>query len=77
MTPAARQTLTERRAVDNLVRSLTNKFPTLSPDTIRTSVQNAHDGFDGCRIRDYLAVLTEKAATIELTAAARNPPPPC
>lgn len=75
MTRAGRHPLTEQRAVDDLVRSLTDKFPTLSPETVRTTVQKAHDGFDDCRIRDYLTVLTEKAVTVELTAASRNPPP--
>ncbi len=70
----SRRAATERRGVEDLIHSLSRKFPTLSPDDIRVSVQRTHDSFDGCRIRDYLTVLTEKAVKVELAAACRTPP---
>jgi len=52
----------ERRAVDQVYAWLTARFPDVALATVRFAVERAYRGFDGCRVRQYIPVLVERAA---------------
>ena len=53
--------LDEHRAVDEVSMRLSARFPALSADVVRSTVQDEHAKLVG-RVRDYVPVLVERAA---------------
>lgn len=71
-TDQSRRNDAEQRAIDNLVRSLGTRFPRLPIDAVRRTVVRNYAAFDGCTVRNYLTILTEKSALAELNDTERT-----
>jgi hypothetical protein len=56
----------ERTIIDQVAGRLTGKYPTISPDTLTAVVRSVHARFDGRPVREYVPLLVERFAGIEL-----------
>lgn len=61
---------TKSREVEGVMDRLTQAFPHLPPDLIRTTVQEVHARLTG-PIRDFIPILVEQRSRDRLRAAAR------
>ena len=64
----------ERRTFDRLVRRLGERYPTVAPDVVATTVETERRRLDGSRVRDFLPLLVERAARTRLHQHAVSPP---
>jgi hypothetical protein len=56
----------EQTIIDQVADRLTSKYPTIPPDTLTAVAQSVHARFDGRRVREYVPLLVERFAAIEL-----------
>jgi hypothetical protein len=56
----------EQTIVDQLVVRLTSRYPALSESTVASVVQDVHARFDGRPLRDFVPLLVERHARVEL-----------
>lgn len=63
--------VTEQQHIDAVRSRLYQRYPDLDPTTVDCMIYAAHHRFDGCRIRDFVPLLVERAAVRALD----NPPP--
>ena len=56
----------ETRAVTEVAQRLTASFPDVAPEVIEQTVHTSHQRFAGSPIRDFVAVLVERAAKTSL-----------
>ena len=61
--------VTERQHIDVVRARLIHRCQFLDPDRVEDAVEAAHHRFDGCRIRDFVPLLVERAATRALDQA--------
>ncbi|MGW4337930.1 three-helix bundle dimerization domain-containing protein [Rhodococcus koreensis] len=61
--------VTEKQHVDAVRAQLVRRYPFLDPHLVGEMVDTAHHRFDGCRIRDFVPLLVERAAIRSLDAA--------
>ena len=59
----------EHRALEHVRSRLSARFPDVPPETVRLTVAEIHQRFDG-RVRDYVPILVEREATSRLAALA-------
>jgi hypothetical protein len=59
-------TNSERRLIDQVVKRLTIRFPTLDPVTVLCVVDEIHGRYDGRPVRDYVPLFVERNAVTEL-----------
>ena len=52
----------EARELDRIGESLERAFPNVRPRVVRHAVRQAHQGFAGSPIRDFVPLLVERAA---------------
>jgi hypothetical protein len=65
----------ERGAIDDIIRSLSHRYPSLPEATVAEVVNGSYARFDGSPIRDYVPLLVERAARAGLSQmGARRPP---
>ena len=57
----------EARELDRITESLERAFPNVAPRVVRHAVRQAHRGFAGSPIRDFVPLLVERAAREALT----------
>jgi hypothetical protein len=64
----------EQQAIEQVRLRLVERFPDVPADTVRLTVHNVHNRFDG-RVRNYVPILVEREAKAHLAAvAARSRP---
>lgn len=61
----------EQRALDEAVGRLSERFPSVDRQRIADIVQQEFDSFADAKVRDYIPVLAENAATAQLRAFAK------
>ncbi|MDL9979666.1 three-helix bundle dimerization domain-containing protein [Microbacterium sp. ASV49] len=61
----------EQRALDEAVGRLSERFPSVGRERIAEIVQEEFDSFAGAKVRDYVPVLAENAATDRLRTFAK------
>ncbi|MFD7012040.1 MULTISPECIES: three-helix bundle dimerization domain-containing protein, partial [Rhodococcus] len=61
--------VTERQHLDAVRAQLVRRYEFLDPHLVGEMVDTAHHRFDGCRIRDFVPLLVERAAIRSLDAA--------
>ncbi|MFD9667111.1 three-helix bundle dimerization domain-containing protein [Rhodococcus sp. NPDC059968] len=61
--------VTERQHVDAVRTLLVRRYQFVDPHLVAEMVDTAHHRFDGCRIRDFVPLLVERAAIRSLDAA--------
>ena len=54
--------VTERQHIDAVRTRLYQRYPDLDPTTVDGMIHSAQHRFDGCRIRDFVPLLVERAA---------------
>lgn len=54
--------------VERVITRMITRFPNVSPAAVENSVRTIHGRFIGCRIRDFVPLLVEKAAKADITA---------
>jgi hypothetical protein len=64
---------TERELLDDVVQRLVGKLPELPVGLIATAVEDAHQYFEQSRVRDFILLLVERRARIDLAMRAANP----
>jgi len=60
---------TEKQHIDAVRARLVRRYQFLDPHLVGEMVDTAHHRFDGCRIRDFVPLLVERAAIRSLDAA--------
>ncbi|MDV7243527.1 MULTISPECIES: three-helix bundle dimerization domain-containing protein [Rhodococcus] len=65
---------TEERDIDVVRTRLIQRFPDLEPGVVEDLVVATLHRFDGCRIRDFVPLLVERAATRTLDATYSRAP---
>lgn len=58
--------LSEQTIIDQVADRLTEKYPTIPPDAVMAVVQGVHARFDGRPVREYVPLLVERFAGMEL-----------
>lgn len=58
----------EARQISQVTTRLLTKFPTASREAVGTAVEEAAAHFTSGRIRDFVPLLIERAATVKLAA---------
>ena len=58
--------LSEQTIIDQVVVRLTNRYPTISETTVAAVVHDVHSKFEGRPLRDFIPLLVERHAKIEL-----------
>jgi len=53
--------------VERVITRLISRYPAVSPTEIEVRVRKIHERFVGCRIRDFVPLLVEKAARQEIS----------
>lgn len=67
----------EKHNIDVVRTRLIQRYPHLDPEVIEDLIEASLLRFDGCRIRDFVPLLIERAATRTLDATpSRAPAPP-
>ena len=67
----------EKHALDVVRARLFQRYPDLEPEIVEDLIAAALDRFDGCRVRDFVPLLIERATTRTLDATySRTPAPP-
>jgi len=67
----------EKHALDVVRARLFQRYPDLEPEIVEDLIAAALDRFDGCRVRDFVPLLIERATTRTLDATySRAPAPP-
>jgi hypothetical protein len=61
----------EQRALDEAIGRLSERFPSVDRDTVAKIVQEEYGSLSGARVRDYVPVLAENAATDRLRKVAK------
>lgn len=61
----------DRRIVTQVMQRLSQRYPTISDEQIRRSVERAYSDLQSSTIRDFLPVLVERAASEQLDARQR------
>ncbi|MFE5706733.1 hypothetical protein CJ179_30695 [Rhodococcus sp. ACS1] len=61
--------VTERQHLDAVRAQLVRRYQFLDPQLVDEKVNTAYHRFDGCRIRDFVPLLVERAASRSLDAA--------
>ena len=61
--------VTERQHLDAVRARLVRRYQFLDPHLVGELVDTAYHRFDGCRIRDFVPLLVERAAIRSLDAA--------
>jgi hypothetical protein len=64
-------TQSEQRALDEAVGRLSERFPSVDRDTVAKIVQEEYASLSGAKVRDYIPVLAENAATDRLRKVAK------
>jgi hypothetical protein len=64
-------TQSEQRALEEAIARLSERFPSVDRDTIATIVREEYGSLSGARVRDYVPVLAENAATDRLRKIAK------
>jgi hypothetical protein len=64
-------TPSEQRALEEATGRLSERFPSVDSDTIAKIVQEEYDSLSGAKVRDYVPVLAENAATDRLRKVAK------
>lgn len=64
----------ERQNIDVVRIRLTQRFPNLDPGVVEDLIEATLHRFDGCRIRDFVPLLVERAATRTLEATYSRTP---
>lgn len=64
-------TQSEQRALAEAIARLSERFPSVDRDTIATIVREEYGSLSGARVRDYVPVLAENAATDRLRKIAK------
>ena len=57
--------VTEEQHIDAVRAHLTQRYQFLNTDRVDTAIDTAHHQFDGCRIRDFVPLLVERAAALD------------
>jgi hypothetical protein len=63
---------TEAVTLGLLTCRLHDRFPTIPVSAIQQIVAEAYDGFDGCRIREFIPLLVERASCERLRSPSRQ-----
>jgi hypothetical protein len=58
--------LSEQTVIEQLVERLQTRFPTVSPETVVTVVQDNHARFEGRPLREYVPLFVERRARRDL-----------
>ena len=58
--------LSEQTVIEQLVERLRTNFPTVSPETVATVVQDNHARFEGRPLREYVPLFVERSARRDL-----------
>ncbi|GCE40855.1 hypothetical protein Rhow_004498 [Rhodococcus wratislaviensis] len=61
--------VTEKQHLDAVRAQLVRRYQFLDPGLVGEMVDTAYHRFDGCRIRDFVPLLVERAATRSLDVA--------
>ena len=64
-------TQSEQRALDEAVGRLSERFPSVDRNTVAKIVQEEYASLSGAKVRDYIPVLAENAATDRLRKVAK------
>jgi hypothetical protein len=56
----------EQTVVEHVTTRLTSRYPAISESTVAGVVRDVHSRFEGRPLRDYIALLVERAAKSEL-----------
>jgi hypothetical protein len=60
----------EWTAIEQVVQRLTQKYPRVKSDTVKTVVHRNHARFDGRPVRDFIPLLVERGSQTELAKIA-------
>jgi hypothetical protein len=58
--------LSEQTIIDQVAVRLTTRYPTIPAEAVGAVVRGVHAGFDGRPVRDYVPLLVERFARMEL-----------
>jgi hypothetical protein len=58
--------LSEQTIIDQLVARLTGRYPTIAESTVSSVVRDVHSRYDGKPLRDFVPLLVERHAKLEL-----------
>jgi hypothetical protein len=64
----------ERQNIDVVRIRLIQRFPNLEPEVVEDLIESTLHRFDDCRIRDFVPLLVERAATRTLEAVYSRAP---
>ena len=68
-----RSSSSEAEALSRVVQRLRQQFPEVPPDALEEIVNGHYEAFDGRPIRDFVAVLVERATRADLEAGIGTP----
>ena len=65
-----RRSVSEAEAISRVVQRLRQQFPEVPPEALEEVVNGHYEAFDGRPVRNFVAVLVERATRAELQAGA-------
>lgn len=63
----------EQKQLADLKDRLARRFPSADPQFVHTVMMSEYEAFDSARVRDFVAVLTERNVVKRLAAAGSSP----